>query len=237
MTSENNYGKLALVGSGEYLPSMLEVERSLLEGVAPRYVQIPTAATGESSSRIQYWVELGRRQAERLGVKSVPLVISSRDEANDPAVASQIEGAGLIYLSGGDPRRLVNILSGSLVAEAIFKAWKSGASLAGCSAGAMAIGGWVVGFRHIPPHSYSGLSIYPSVAIIPHFDRAIGRLPEFISSRSFRPPEGIFLVGVDEETAIVGGSDGFSVEGRGSAWLFEDGGLRQFKVGERLMIG
>ncbi|MDA8278731.1 MAG: Type 1 glutamine amidotransferase-like domain-containing protein [Actinomycetota bacterium] len=236
MTSENKYGQLALVGSGEYLPSMLEVERSLLAGKAPRYVQIPTAATGESASRVQYWVDLGRRQAERLGVESVPLVISNREQANDPSIVAQLHGAGLIYLSGGDPRLLVSTLSGTLVAEAIVEAWRNGTSLAGCSAGAMAIGGWVVGFRHIPPHSYEGLSIYPNLAIIPHFDRAIGRLPEFITSRSFRPPEGISLIGVDEETAIVGGQERFTVMGRGSAWLFEEGGLKQFKARETIAI-
>ena len=42
-------GSLALVGSGEYLPAMQELERSLIEdgiknGKKPIYIQIPTAA-------------------------------------------------------------------------------------------------------------------------------------------------------------------------------------------------
>ncbi|MBC7373040.1 MAG: peptidase, partial [Frankiales bacterium] len=36
-------GPLALVGSGEYLPVMLEVEAQLLAGRPARYVQLPTA--------------------------------------------------------------------------------------------------------------------------------------------------------------------------------------------------
>ena len=40
-------GPLALVGSGEYLPVMADVERMLLAGRPPRYVQIPTAAAPE----------------------------------------------------------------------------------------------------------------------------------------------------------------------------------------------
>ena len=37
-------GTIALVGSGEYLPVMTEIERGLIAGRAPRYVQIATAA-------------------------------------------------------------------------------------------------------------------------------------------------------------------------------------------------
>src|SRR5262245_64299970 len=89
-------GPLALVGSGEYLPSMLEVERALIDGRPPRYVQIPTAAAPEGSARLAYWVELGRAQAERLGVEAVPLVVTDRAGADDPAVGVQVAGAGVI---------------------------------------------------------------------------------------------------------------------------------------------
>ncbi|KJE75824.1 hypothetical protein [Ferrimicrobium acidiphilum] len=51
-------GLLALVGSGEYLPEMSEIERRLLNG-GTRYVQIPTAAALEGTDRLNYWIELG----------------------------------------------------------------------------------------------------------------------------------------------------------------------------------
>ncbi|HEY2792077.1 MAG TPA: hypothetical protein VGJ28_06975, partial [Micromonosporaceae bacterium] len=103
------HGPLALVGSGEYLPSMLEIEGELISGRPPRYVQIPTAASREGASRMAYWVELGRAQAQRLGVEAVPLVVTNREEADDPAIAAEVAGAGLIYLSGGDPGHLANV--------------------------------------------------------------------------------------------------------------------------------
>jgi hypothetical protein len=67
-------GPLALVGSGEYLPEMLEIERELIAGRPPKYVQIPTAASREGAARLNYWVELGAAQAQRLEVQAVPLV-------------------------------------------------------------------------------------------------------------------------------------------------------------------
>ena len=93
-------GPLALVGSGEYLPRMLPIEQELIAGRPPRYVQIPTAASAEGPDRMAYWVELGRKQAERMGVEAVPLVVADRRQADDPQIAGQVAGAGLIYLSG-----------------------------------------------------------------------------------------------------------------------------------------
>ena len=84
-------GPLALVGSGEYTPAMLDVERDLIAGRPPRYVQIPTAAAREGAGRLSYWVELGRAQADRLGVEAVPLVVTKRAQADDPAIVAQIE--------------------------------------------------------------------------------------------------------------------------------------------------
>src|SRR5882757_983680 len=93
-------GPLALVGSGEYLSVMAGVEGALIEGRPPRYVQIPTAAAPEGTQRLQYWLDLGAAQAERLGVEPVPVVVRDRDEAGSPDLAALIAGAGLIYLSG-----------------------------------------------------------------------------------------------------------------------------------------
>src|SRR6476660_1577021 len=115
---------------------MLEVEKALIAGRAPRYVQIPTAASAESEKRIQYWIDLGRAQAERLGVTAVPLDVRSREDAADPAIVEQVAGAGLIYLSGGNPTLLARTLRDTPLWSAIVTAWEGGAALAGCSAGA-----------------------------------------------------------------------------------------------------
>jgi cyanophycinase len=123
-------GPLALVGSGEYLAVMAGVEGALIEGRPPRYVQIPTAAAAEGADRLRYWLDLGAAQAERLGVEQVPVVIRDRDEAGSADLAALIDGAGLIYLSGGNPQFLARTLRGTRVWAAIEAAWRSGAALA-----------------------------------------------------------------------------------------------------------
>jgi cyanophycinase len=224
-------GQLALVGSGEYTDAMLDVERGLLAGQPPRYVQIPTAATAEGAARIAYWVELGRAQADRRGVEAVPLVVTSRDEANDPAVVAQVAGAGLIYLSGGSPTLLANTLRDTALWRAIVAAWQAGAALAGCSAGAMAMAEHVPDLRHPANGGQPGFGLLSRIRVLPHFDKMIGWIPDVLTRPFFRDTGGVHVVGIDEDTALVGGLTTFTVHGRQSAWLLSNGRRQEFPAG------
>ena len=230
------HGPLALVGSGEYLPSMLSVEQALIDGRPPRYVQIPTAASREGTARLAYWVELGQAQAKRMGVEAVPLVVTDRDEAEDPAFVDQVAGAGLIYLSGGDPGLLADVLRDTALWRAIVAAWEGGAALAGCSAGAMAMASHVPNLRNPSGAGRAGLGLLPKLQVIPHFDRMLGRIPDILT-RPFLPAhDGVTLIGVDEETALVGGPDTFTVAGHQSAWILGQGKRQRLAVGETLTL-
>jgi cyanophycinase len=229
-------GPLALVGSGEYTPAMLEMERSLLDGRPPRYVQIPTAASHEGPERLSYWVELGRAQAARLGVEAVPLVVATREEAEDPKIVDQVEGAGLIYLSGGSPTLLAETLRETALWRAIVAAWEGGAALAGCSAGAMAMADRVTNLRGRSREGQPGLGLLPHIRVLPHFDKMAGWVPDLLTRPFFRKVEGVSLVGVDEDTALVGGPEEFTVRGRQSAWLLDDGPRREFPPGSTLTL-
>jgi cyanophycinase len=78
MTVTSGPGPIALVGSGEYLPQMAEIEASLIEGRPSRYVQLATAAVPDGPSVVEYWHDLGAAQAERLGVEPVATRVTSR---------------------------------------------------------------------------------------------------------------------------------------------------------------
>lgn len=157
---------------------MAAIEGDLIAGRPPRYVQIPTAAAHEGPASLDRWVTLGREQAQRLGVEAVPLVVHNRQEADDPALAAQVDGAGLIYLSGGSPTRLAKALRGTAVGAAIETAWRGGAALAGCSAGAMALTAWVPSLRRPGTHPEQGLGFVPHLRVIPHFDKFERWIPD-----------------------------------------------------------
>ncbi len=231
MSGEQNPGPLALVGSGEYLPEMAEIEGSLIAGRPPRYVQIATAAVPDGEATVERWHNLGRAQAERLGVEPVILDIKDRSDADSAEIAKMVDGAGLIYLSGGHPGFLAETLRDTAVWAAIVEAWRGGAALAGCSAGAMAFSAWVPSLRHPREGGTRGLALLPHVRAIPHFDAFVSRIPDMMTRFLLPHDPAVTVVGVDEETALVGGPSEWIVKGKSSAWLLTDSGREQLVNG------
>ena len=228
-------GPLALVGSGEYLPVLEHVERLLLEGRPPRYVQIATAAAPEGPAALARWHELGRASAYRLGVQQVVLPVVDRVSADDGELAALITGAGLIYLSGGHPPFLASTLRGTAVWRAIEQAWKDGAALAGCSAGAIALTDHVPDLRHPLRDAEPGLGATPHLRVLPHFDRFAGRLPDILLTRLVDTPPGVTVLGIDEDTALVGGPHDWEVMGARSVWVLTSDGRTEHPSGSRLV--
>ena len=79
-----------------------------------------------------------------------------------------------------------------------------------------------------------GLGLLPHIRVLPHFDRMAGWMPDAVT-RLLTPPDGVHLVGVDEDTALVGGPEEFIVHGRQSAWLLGDR-RRRFPAGSTLVL-
>ena len=215
---------IALVGAGEYLPVMTEIERALIDGRAPRYVQLATAAAPEGEESLARWHNLGRLQAERLGVQQVVVDVRNRQDAQNEELAALIEGAGLVYLSGGNPAFLADTLRDTRVWEAIVAAHEAGAAVAGCSAGAMALSSWAPRMRDlVHPDQPTGLGLVQNVRVIPHFDKMLGWVPDVLRNALLHKPEGTMLLGIDEDTALVGGPYEWTVQGRQSVWELGEG--------------
>jgi cyanophycinase-like exopeptidase len=202
------HGSLALVGSGEYLPAMASLEKSLVDdgiknGKRPIYIQVPTAAGQESDDRLDYWKQLGKEQADRLGVDSIFLPIFTRDDANNPEFVAMIKDSALIYMSGGDPHYLAETLMGTPLWDAIQENWRTGTSLAGCSAGAMVLSSHIPNFRMLKKSPTPGLNLLPEIRVIPHFNKFFRWIPDSAAKVLLHVPDDSILIGVDELTAIV----------------------------------
>jgi len=235
-------GPVALVGSGEYLESMTDLEGRLLAGRPPRYVQIPTAAAPEGEHVLARWMHLGAVQAERLGVEQVAVVARDRHDADDPDLAEQVEGAGLIYFSGGNPGYLTASLRDTALWRAVVAAWEGGAALAGCSAGAMALTSWAPSSRNWARAVEPGLGLFAHWRVIPHFDRFGAWMPSPLLRRVSQTPSGVTTIGIDEETAVVTGLDGapgeWRVVGRRSVWIIDPKGKRdRYEPGASVPVG
>ena len=215
---DQNAGAIALVGSGEYSVPMQELETQLLHraisaGKKNHFVQIPTASSHEGDASRAKWKRLGQEQSDRIGSECIYLPVHEREDAFNPEFVEQVKGAGLIYFSGGDPHRVAEVFNGSPLWNEIVAQWETGTSLAGCSAGAMAFGGTIMGIRK--SHHSPGLGLLPGIEVIPHYDKMLGWLPDRVSSFMARSVTNATLIGIDENTALVY-TDAWRKFGRGN---------------------
>lgn len=208
-------GALALVGSGEYTDAMLETDEALLAtvgGASASVVLLPTAA-GLEANGPTYWNNLGLAHFRKLGITDIrPTLILDHASASDPTQVELLRGASLYYFSGGNPSHVIESMRGTPAWDVIAAAQRDGATLAGCSAGAMAMGGYTLPLRALISGLITGapgdwtpaLATVPNVVVFPHFDRLPGGLSEPTLKRlSHAAPERVILVGVDEDTALV----------------------------------
>jgi cyanophycinase-like exopeptidase len=233
-------GPVALVGAGEFLPSMADFDLRLLEatGLArPRVVILPTASFPDGEDVFMRWAAMGVAHFGALGAEVEPVLVRDRDEADDAAAAQAVSEADLIYLSGGKPAYLLATLDGTAVGRAISAAHERGATLAGCSAGAMALAGNSFAFRiKVLPWLLrwrSGLGFVPGASVVPHYDA----WPEPMSVLiALQAPRGSVVLGIDEETAAVGRDGSWQVHGRSRVTVWRGHRRERYRAGDTFRI-
>jgi cyanophycinase-like exopeptidase len=100
----------------------------------------------------------------------------------------------------------------------------------------MALTSQVPDIRHPLRDPEEGLGVVPRMSVLPHFDRFAGRLPDAVLTRLSHPPAGVVAIGIDEDTALVGGPDEWEVVGRQSAWVLGKHERHEYPVGSRLVL-
>ena len=233
-------GPVALVGAGEFLPQMVEVDRGLLAATGrsrPRVAILPTASLPDGEDVFQRWAAMGVQHFTALGAEVEPVLVRDRAGAADEAFVQAIGEADLIYLSGGQPSFLLSVLAGTRLAEALVEAHERGAVVAGCSAGAMVLAARLPGFRGRflpwPLRWRSALGIVPASAVLPHYDA----WPEPLSALlALQAPRGMAVIGIDEDTAIIGRDGAWQVQGRARATVWRGRHRERFRRGEAFRL-
>jgi cyanophycinase len=217
-------GRIALVGGNEFRPNCESMDRVLLDSTGaerPRVAIIPTAAAEQGPSKA---AANGVSYFERLGADAWPLMVLSSADAEDPENVSRLDEADLVYLTGGDPAHLLDVLTGSALLDGLKSALQRGAVVAGSSAGAMVMGSWM-GFRDWRP----ALGVVPNIAVLPHHERSdpddtLARIAGVL-------PGGTSVLGVDVGTGCLSGGDGWTVVGDGVVVLYSGGRWERFETG------
>lgn len=213
-------GKLGLFGSGEYTEKMLPLEKELVEagiksGKTGGYIQFATAAGQESADRIEYWKNLGKAQAERIGVEWKFIPVLNRENVNNSEFLEMVTGASLIYFSGGDPVHLVKTFKETELLSKIISEFSTGTSLAGCSAGAMALSADAGIHWRKNSRRHEGFGVLPGVKIFPHYDKYFSRIPAPIRNKITDADYGQLAIGIDENTGLIWENHRWQVKGSG----------------------
>ena len=232
-------GPIALVGSGEFTTAMAEVDTALLEATGrrrPRVVLLPTASYPDGEETFQRWASMGQAHFEALGAEVEPVMARIRADAHDAASVQAACEADLIYLSGGRPAHLLEVLEGSPLGDAIRAANERGAVVAGCSAGAMVLCAQQPRLRRrlpLPPRWRRGLGLVEGCGAIPHYDK----LPEVLSVVFvLRAPRRLVVLGIDEDTAAIGRDGVFQVHGRARITIWRGRHRERHRAGEAFRL-
>ncbi len=226
-------GTVALVGAGEYLPAMERVDRALLASLdtPARVAVLPTASVPDGPGVPQRWADMGVNHFTRLGAEVQPVMLLTREDAENAALTEQIAWANFIYLSGGKPRYLLETLQGTPAWQAILHVYASNGVVTGCSAGAMVLGGELIDFPKLW-RTLPALGLVPGILVIPHFDE----IPVGMSALVGKRRQGTTLVGIDSMTALVGHNGRYTVCGRGGVTVITQGDKMRYHDGQQILL-
>jgi len=225
-------GMLALVGGDEFNPGNDEQDRMLARatGRGPAFV-VPTAAARQGPERA---VAHATAWFERFDLELRELPVLKRTDANSKQLADLARSGGFFYLVGGDPGLVVQVLQGTRVWTSMFQAWRDGASLAGSSAGAMALcshtlirAGWPDRTQRRP---VDALGVVANAAVAPHFEKFGQRWVE--SARRELP--GVTILGLDERTAAVWTDGDWVAAGPGAVTVIKGAKVERFTSGMKV---
>jgi cyanophycinase len=205
----------------------MDIEIMRASGQDPsRVIIIPTAAvTGPAKAAND-----GVTHFARLGGDARQLMVLEREHAEDPVLIQEIEGAGVIYFTGGSPDHLLATLRGSRLLAAILSAVRQGTVLAGSSAGAMVLGALMR--RPRIGQWVEGLGVAPSIAVLPHHERSDPA--ETSKQLQAQVPADVTVLGIDARAGCLGQPGSWRVVGSGKVTVYRGGDWRVFNSGESL---
>lgn len=222
-------GYLMLQGGAEFGGQMRASDLRAIElaGGPQMPVCIIPAAAAPDANHVKAG-QKGRNWFGLLGARHVSVtMLIDHASANDPKIADQLQQAMLVYLPGGFPVYLAQVLKDSLGWQAVQTVLGKGAVLAGSSAGAMVMCEYLFDPQNKTP--VKGLGLLPNCCVLPHHN-AFGRQ---WAPRLQKDLPRATLIGIDEETGMIndGPKGQWSVHGQGAVTIYQEGRQAEYTAG------
>ncbi len=216
----------AFLGAAEFEDWHTDIDRSLLDGRPGPALVFATASAPEGDGVYQGWIDKGLAHYAAAGIEASAPSLRTPEDANDPAIVAQIDAAGLVFFSGGNPAYLARVLLGSPAWQRIRDRVTDGSlAYAGCSAGVACLSDPTFDSATDDAERVwaPGLGYFPKTLFAPHWDIVETWIPGAHAFISAATPDGGSLVAIDEQTALVGDGVRWSVHGVGGVYVHQDG--------------
>jgi cyanophycinase len=231
----------AFLGAGEFEDWHGEIDRSLLDGRKGRVLVLATASAPEGDDVYQGWVDKGLGHYAAAGIEAAAPALRTPEDARDPSIVAELDAAAMVFFSGGNPAYLAKVLAGSPFWARLQERVADGSlAYAGCSAGVACLSDPTFDSASDDPERVwaPGLGYFPTVLFGPHWDIVDTWIPgarAFIAAAT--PADGC-LVGIDEQTALVGDGSSWTVHGRGGVYVYRDGEwIGEYRAGDGFILG
>ncbi|MFD2101261.1 cyanophycinase [Flagellimonas iocasae] len=235
-------GKLFIIGGGSRPSGM--VDRIIKESGIDKsgYGIILPMSSIEPDSAVYY----ATRQFYDKGITNVHGLNFVKGEISSPTKLDSISKAKLIYISGGDQNRFMDVIAGTPIEKSIHKAYENGSLIAGTSAGAAVMSRMMITGNELKHPEYSstfryiqadnieikpGLGMLTNVIIDQHFVKR-SRYNRLLSA-VIQYPE-MMGIGIDEATAILVDGNSVEVVGVSQVVVMENRGLSTNKFEDKL---
>lgn len=229
-------GTLIAIGGNEDRRNKLEVLRRVIdEGKgSDTYVEVVTTASSVPRELERTY----ERVFNKIGVYKFDAInIAYRDEAFNANYVERVEKADVIFFTGGDQLRLINILGDSDFLDAVRRRFENGAVIAGTSAGAAALSDTMIyrgeskyGLVKNNVSMRRGFEFVENIAFDTHCIGR-GRILRLFQAVAQNPAN--IGIGLSEDTAIVIHDEHvMEVIGNGTVIVVEGSHLRKSNINE-----
>jgi len=238
-------GTLFIIGGGNRSDTMMTHLLKIADLKTKDYIVVLPMSSEEPDSAYIYFND----QVKKLTPNKIVMLNFKKETAHNQKWIDSLQNAKLIFISGGDQARFMEIVNNTPIKTAIHRAYEKGSVISGTSAGAAVMcenmitgnqkmeakySGTFDNIRHGNLETIPGLGLMKNVIIDQHFlkrsryNRLISALVEF--------PTHIGI-GIDEATAIIVRNKDIEITGESEVIVLKNPvGIEKYKKNNLISV-
>lgn len=211
LQAQSPKGKLFIIGGGDRSDALMKQVLSVSELTKKDFIVVLPMSSEEPDSSFIFF----KTQMAKLTPNPIVMLNFNKETAQNKKLTDSLQKAKLIFISGGDQTRFMNVVQNTPIQMAIQKAYQNGSTISGTSAGAAVMSekmitgnqklqkeysGTFDNIRYDNLETAEGLGLLKTAIIDQHFlkrnryNRLLSALVEFPTLTG---------IGIDESTAII----------------------------------